>query len=560
MQKAVKQVCIAALAAAALVVAFLAAMPRAEVFAASAWDTPASVIRIDENNINDLIDHRADGETTITDNDGEYTAKRETYAPADRQWQGLASIAVTGDRLWACWYTGGTGEPREFNYVVVAYSDDGGMNWVDPFAVIDSKTVVQENAGVCEVVCNLFTDEDGELYLTYMQSKTWAVKFSNADAENIDDVAMSEPYILTEAKLHKSPVVIRDADGSAVWAIAYDSVSGSSDVTYTYMAVSKDKGVTWQERGRLTGSVPAARKYPESQLAQTKDGRLIMMSRIEGGQAGGIEVAYSDDYGATWTAYANNLTEPYIGPGSKGHIMALSSGNLLVINHNTTLERGGLTAYLSEDGGETFPYRLSLDMRSGSVQTGCSYPSACEKDGRIYAVWDFGRYVQKEIRLSVFTEEDIRTGAFVSEGDVYKQAVSKLNPDYKEIVKVNATYERTMTFAVGTESETIREQLPVSFSVEDSAGGVYDLTGMWRASGYNKDEPGSYLFRFTAEGLPVTVEDCMDLLTVRVILREEEGGCAGLCGGAAAACILPAVAVNAAALALVGRKKRAARP
>ena len=89
---------------------------------------------------------------------------------------------------------------------------------------------------------------------------------------------------------------------------------------------------------------------------------------------------------------------------------------------------------------------------------------------------------------------------------------------------------------------------------------MYDLTGMWRASGYNKDEPGSYLFRFTAEGLPVTVEDCMDLLTVRVILREEEGGCAGLCGGAAAACILPAVVVSAAALALVGRKKRAARP
>ena len=518
--------------------------------AAGPWDTPAAVIRVTEENIGDLIDHRADGETEITDNDGTYKAKRETYAPADRQWQGLANIAVTGDRMWACWYTGGSGEPRLFNYVVLAYSDDGGETWVDPFAVVDATTQAQENAGVVQVVCNLFVDEEGELYLTYMQSKTWAVKIENADATDIEDVTFSTPYILTEAKLHKQPTIITDGDGKTAWAIAYDSVSGSSDVSHTAVAVSKDHGATWETRGRVQGSAPAARKYPESQVAQTRDGRLILVSRLEGGQAGGIEVARSDDYGATWTPYENNLTAPFIGPGSKGHIMALSSGNLLVINHDTTSSRGYLTAYLSTDDGKTFPHRLLLDGRDGNVRTGCSYPAAFEKDGKIYAIWDFGRYVQKEIRFSLFTEEDVVAGEFLSEGARYKEIVSKLNPDYKEIVELKADISPRMSFQVGTTSAQVREQLPSSFTVVDNEGTEYALEGQWRAPGYNQEEAGVYLFRFEPYALPITVEDCRDLFVVRVELtakndRNNAGfrigigeGAAVLAGGGIAAGVL----------------------
>jgi len=560
MRKRIKLTLIAALLAITSVSLLLPREPQIHVSAAAPWSTPASVIRINENNITDLIDHRADGNTTIKDNDGEYKAKLETYEPSSRQWQGLASIAVTGKRIWACWYTGGTGEPRQFNYIVIAYSDDGGLNWVDPFAVIDSKETAQETAGVCECVCNFFVDENGVLYLLYMQSTTWAVEFTNPDAENINNVGMSEPFILTKAKLHKPPVVIKDSDGLSVWAIAYDSVSGSSDVTYTTMAVSKDKGKTWQERGKVQSSVPAARKYPESQLAQASDGKLIIASRIEGGQAGGVEVTYSQDFGVSWSAYENNLSEPYIGPGSKGHIMSLSSGNLLVINHDNSLERGGLTAYLSEDGGKTFPYKLSIDSRSGDVRTGCSYPFAYEKDGMIYVIWDYGRYVQKEIRMSVFNESDLKAGAFVGANSVYKRKVSKLNSMFKEIVKINADFKRTLTYDVGTESDVIRKDLPVSFSVEDNDGTVYELSGTWRSTGYDKNKEGSYIFRFSPASLPVTVEDCMDLLTVRVVLEKKSGGTSCLAGCSSAVNTLGALSVLlgacVAVFIIVRRKKK----
>lgn len=494
--------------------------------AASAWDTPASVIKINETNIDDLIDHRADGNTEISDNDGSYKAKRETYRPSDRAWQGLPSVAMTGDRLWACWYTGGTGEPRMFNYVVVAYSDDLGKHWVDPFAVIDSKTTEQENAGVTEAVCNLFVDEDGKLYITYMQSKTWAVEILHPSAENIENISFSTPYVLTNAKLHKPPTIIKDSDGKTAWGIVYDSVSGNSDVTYTTFAVSKDKGKTWTTRGKVKSSAPSIRKYPESQVVQNEKGKLTIVSRLEGGQLGGVETSVSTDYGATWSAYENNLSEPFIGPGSKGHILKLSSGHILAINHDTTIERGGLTAYLSKDGGKTFPFRLPIDPRSGDDKTGCSYPFAFEKDKKIYVVWDYGRYVQKEIRLSVFTEDDVISGGYFSASSQYKTVVSKLNSDYKEIVAINADFEKNMQFPVGTASAEIRAKLPTSFTVSMNDGATYSLTGVWKAPGYKQNVAGVYTFTFHPASLPITVEDCAERLTVHITLtKKKDGGC-----------------------------------
>ena len=138
------------------------------------WTTPAEVKVADDALLASLIDERADGETRITETingtSTSYTPARETYSPADRQWQGLPSVARTGDRLWAVWYTGGNGEPRQFNYLVIAYSDDGGANWVDPFLIVDHAD--PEHTGVNTGVPNFWVDEEGDLCLTYIQYYT----------------------------------------------------------------------------------------------------------------------------------------------------------------------------------------------------------------------------------------------------------------------------------------------------------------------------------------------------------------------------------------------------
>jgi hypothetical protein len=68
-----------------------------------------------------------------------------------------------------------------------------------------------------------------------------------------------------------------------------------------------------------------------------------------------------------------------------------------------------LTAYLSEDEGETWQGGLVLDERQG-----VSYPDLTEgKDGLIYCIYDYSRREEKEILMAVFREGDIPAGRFL---------------------------------------------------------------------------------------------------------------------------------------------------
>lgn len=209
-------------------------------------------------------------------------------------------------------------------------------------------------------------------------------------------------------KTNQPPTVITHADGSKEWIVASESQVGESHVDTTRLYGSKDKGATWTLKAKVKSGAATARRWPESQVVQVDDqGTLLLASRLEGGTVGGVEVAVSKDYGTTWSDYEYNLSKPFIGPGSKFFMLRLSSGNLLMLNHDTSSSRSKLKAYLSEDGGKTWPYSLSLDDRDD-----VSYPSAFEADGRIFAAWDKGRYIEKELRFSSFDEEDIKKAIF----------------------------------------------------------------------------------------------------------------------------------------------------
>ena len=59
------------------------------------------------------------------------------YGDEFRKFQGISSLAVTGDRdIWVTWYTGGVTEDRD-NYVVLSRSRDGGKTWSKPLFCLD---------------------------------------------------------------------------------------------------------------------------------------------------------------------------------------------------------------------------------------------------------------------------------------------------------------------------------------------------------------------------------------------------------------------------------------
>lgn len=491
-----------------------APLPEDYNYSGTEWNQPSTVRIVDSTILNSLVDSRANGSTEITYSGETFIPKRETYKPTDRTWQGLPSIVKVENRLWVCWYSGGRKEPDPFNYVIMAYSDDEGKNWVEPYIIIDHPDLNGKN--IMNVVPNMFVDSDGNMWLFYLQSYLWGVKFTNAGAPNIIDMTWEEPKIFSTFKTNQPPTTIINADGEEEWLFTSESMVGESHTNSTWIYSSKDKGTTWTIRAKIESSASSARKWPESQIVQTKSGKLILASRLEKGIGGGVEVSYSDDYGITWTPYAINLEQPFIGPGSKFFMLKLSSGNLLMVNHDTTSSRSNMTAYLSVDEGQTWPYKISLDDRDD-----VSYPSAYEQNGKIYIVWDKGRYIQKELRLTILTEDDIKRGNYLSDIANKRLLISKPT-EYQDIVSINNSFENEMTYTIGTTSAKIKEILPTTFNITSTDGTVYTITGIWSSKGYKEDIEGYYTLKFIPNSLPEKIEDGYDILNTRIELVSEE--------------------------------------
>ncbi len=117
-------------------------------------------------------------------------------------------------------------------------------------------------------------------------------------------------------------------------------------------------------------------------------------------------------------------------PSARFFLRRLRSGNLLLVRHAPPdgKTRSHLAAYLSEDDGATWIGGLTIDERPG-----VSYPDGVETDdGRIYVIYDFQRYRDKEVLMAVFTEEDVRAGGFVSSAARERVLVNKATGQRRE--------------------------------------------------------------------------------------------------------------------------------
>ena len=84
----------------------------------------------------------------------------EEYTVSNRFWQGCPTIARTrGGRLFAGWYSGGTGEPHPDNYNLLIRSDDDGFSWNSPELVISGRP----EDDIVAIDIQLWLDPDGKL-------------------------------------------------------------------------------------------------------------------------------------------------------------------------------------------------------------------------------------------------------------------------------------------------------------------------------------------------------------------------------------------------------------
>ncbi|MDA0747552.1 MAG: sialidase family protein [bacterium] len=314
-----------------------------------------------------------------------------------RDFQGIPGIERTvSGRLWAAWYGGGKTEDHH-NRILLTTSANNGRTWSEIKLVIDP----DGDGPVRAFDPCLWHDPNNRLWLFWSQgyekqaderSGVWAITTHESDVEN---PSWTKPKRLCDGIMMNKPTTL--SSGEWLLPVARWRSENSAGV-----CGSPDQGNTWNELGRANIPEETDRNCDEHMLVERQDGSLWMWVRTRYG----IGHSISTDRGRTWTPVAPSELQH---PASRFFIRRLHSGNLLLVKHgplNTRTERSHLTAYLSENDGQTWTGGLLLDER-----TRVSYPDGVQApDGTIYLIYDRERTAAREILLACFTEDDIAQG------------------------------------------------------------------------------------------------------------------------------------------------------
>ncbi|MFW5980834.1 MAG: sialidase family protein [Halanaerobiaceae bacterium] len=337
----------------------------------------------------------------------------DKYSGDRRKFQGIPSIACTQkEKLWAVWYGGKTPGEDDNNYVILAAGSEKGENWSEEKVIIDPDGEGPVRAYDPEV----WVDPEGKLWVFWAQeiqknrkeslAGVWTI---TTDNPNKQDPNWSSPRRLTDGVMMCKPVVLSGGE----WALPVSKWHRKDKSAQ--IIVSEDRGENWEMRGGC--DVPEdVRSYDEHLIVEKQDGSLWMLVRTNYG----IGESFSRDKGYTWSELQKSKIEHTT---SRFFIRRLESGNLLLVKNgpiNEDIGRSQLTALISEDDGQSWPYSLLLDERQS-----VTYPDGDQSSkGRIYIIYDYERRGAKEIMMSRLTEEDIIQGEIVSSDSKLKKIIN----------------------------------------------------------------------------------------------------------------------------------------
>lgn len=345
------------------------------------------------------------------------TSPGEEFQLSRRFWQGCPTILRTPKgRLYAGWYSGGTGEPAPDNYNLLIKSDDEGWNWSPPVAVVASD---MKNEYIA-IDIQLWLDPFNRMWMfitqRYLGDKwkitdtghlaLWAAVCEDPDAEN---PVWGKPQYITNGFLRTQPTVLSNGD----WLLcAYNWCHDH----YQYCR-SSDQGRTWINCKAGKKQNP---DFDETMILERKDGTLLMLARDIKRQL--VKTESSDLAGSSWS---DGTYTTLLNASSRFFLRRLKSGRVLLIHNEAHDFRRNLVAKLSEDDGETWPYSLQLDDAE-TPERSISYPDAVEsEDGRLFIIYDRGRNTFREILMAQISEEEIINGTLCRQDSYLRRIISK---------------------------------------------------------------------------------------------------------------------------------------
>jgi len=351
-------------------------------------------------------------------------ANPEFIFPTD-QWHNHSSTIVelpNGDLLTA-WYKGsGEGKADDVR-IVGARKRMGDEGWSDPFLMADSQDLPDLNPA-------LFMDPRGVLWMFWVTvlDNSWGgvlLKYRTStdylgegpprwnwqdvvhcrprDFERIYSNLLDRIEVVRAEHIQANPELARvvDEQREAVsdklsrrlgWMTRTQPLMVSEkrmilgvyhDVFACSLAAITDNwGETWSFSEPIVA--PFLGLVQPSSI-QRQDGTLVAYMR-DNGFLKQIRVSESSDRGVSWTE-ARPLEMP--NPGSSLQVLKLKSGNWVLVCNDLKKGRYRLTVFLSEDEGETWPWKRPIeDLGEGGGEV--SYPTLIQgKDGSLHCTYSY---------------------------------------------------------------------------------------------------------------------------------------------------------------------------
>jgi len=343
----------------------------------------------------------------------------------NRKFEQVPSVAATADgkQLFVAWYSGGEA-PGPGNYVTVAVSLDYGKTWLN-----DQLIVYPALATTRIFDPGLWRDKDGQIWLFYGSAKDNKLWDSRGGVNGVKiawsgtQITYNDPKLLTYGVMSNKPIYIPKKD-QVLFSVYVDPPlpedvakeanlpkTGAFILTHDYKKHKEQIDTLLPYSSVL---IPEKiRIHDEPQVVQSTDKDYLCLVRT----TKGIYYAKSTDTGKSWSNIAPfTVTGPTT--SSRFYIGKLKSGNLILIANNSTT-RNNMTAFISKDGGNTWPYKLLLDAREN-----VSYPDLDQTvDGTIHVVFDRDRTGAKDILYCRFKEDDVVKG---QSQNLYKIKVNRL--------------------------------------------------------------------------------------------------------------------------------------
>ena len=345
------------------------------------------------------------------------------YYTQKRIWQGIPAIEVTRKgRVFSAFYSGGVQEGVG-NFALLLRSDNG-VDFSEPIAV-----AFEEGYARCYDP-GVWIDPLGRLWFWWAQAPNNAVHAVICDDPDAETLVWGEERIIGHDVMMNKPTVLSTGEWLfpiAVWGghmkihLWKYATEEKERLAFAYRTADHGKSFV-----RLGGADVPKRSFDEHMIVERRDGTLDMYVRTQYG----IGVSSSVDGGLHWS---RGMESGLTGPCSRFFIGRLSSGRLLLINHWEYTGRNNLTAFLSDDEGRTWKWKLLLDGRNH-----VSYPDVTERDGYLYITYDRERgcfqhsikeaYASaREILYAKITEADIMAGKLVDSESFLQRVISRLD-------------------------------------------------------------------------------------------------------------------------------------